>query len=227
MSESTSPAPEAPAFEAPVVNWKAHLELVSKHAENIGGSIDWLSTVYFGEAFIGEGNEMAHPTVLIGPMNGPVGHAACFAFANPQRSHTPMMAVVRPNVRAPIFTVVVNEVSMQKLDQAVLLGGPMQRALADVVRHCCHYGVLPRSVSTRQSIAIVFQGFIHPAATDVHKIYAWNYWAGVECIVRAITRTPSLETIEADTGEHPYSVCPMAKLPEGLKPLDLESKSSH
>lgn len=209
-------------FTPPPVDWKAH---VAKLQESIGDDTEFVIPEFlYGEAFIGDTNEMAHPTVLIGHVQGAVGMALANAFANPQRGHTPMLAVRSPNLATPIATLVVNEVTIGNLDQAVLVGGPLQRAAADAVTHCAKAGFFGEE-SNFNDLAIIFQGFIHPSAKDVHKIYAWNYWAMVECIVRALTYEPSLDAAANDEVPHPYCSCETAKFPEDLEPLTYETPS--
>ncbi len=215
---------DSPAFQRPTVDWKAHITTVRDHIAAIGNTIDY-TQVRYGESFLGNGAEveMAHPTVLIGPINGPVGQAACIAFANPQRGHTPMMALHQPNLRAGILTVVVNEVSIAGVAMAVHVGGALQRAAADAVLHCMQAGILPKDPSKARALAIVFQGFVHWEAKDTEKIYWWNYVAMVECIVRAFSWSPSYEEIVKLRAKHPYCDIETAEFPKDVEALSFGS----
>ena len=51
-----------------------------------------------GEALVGEGNEVAHVDLIIGEKNGPVGQAFASGLANLSIGHTPLLAVIRPNL---------------------------------------------------------------------------------------------------------------------------------
>ena len=55
-------------------------------------------TYLIGEALIGEGNEVAHIDLLIGDKNGPVGEAFASGLTNLSAGHTPLLAVIRPNL---------------------------------------------------------------------------------------------------------------------------------
>ena len=53
-----------------------------------------------GESLVGEGNEVAHIDLLIGPKDGPVGQAFAAALLNQKEGHTNLLAVVAPNLPA-------------------------------------------------------------------------------------------------------------------------------
>ena len=51
-----------------------------------------------GEALIGSGNELAHIDLVIGEKNGPVGSAFVENMTSLSIGHTPLLAVIRPNL---------------------------------------------------------------------------------------------------------------------------------
>ena len=54
-----------------------------------------------GEALVGDGNEVAHIDLLIGDKEGPIGQAFANALVNQVERHTPLFAVVAPNLMDP------------------------------------------------------------------------------------------------------------------------------
>ena len=51
-----------------------------------------------GEALIGEEPELAHIDLMIGDKEGPVGEAFASGLSTLSMGHTPLLAVVRPNL---------------------------------------------------------------------------------------------------------------------------------
>ena len=57
-----------------------------------------MKDILIGESLVGEGNEVAHIDLLIGPKNGPVGAAFANALVNQNQGHTALLAVLEPNL---------------------------------------------------------------------------------------------------------------------------------
>ena len=55
-------------------------------------------TYLIGEALVGEGDEVAHIDLLMGDKDGPVGEAFASGLTNLSMGHTPLLAVIRPNL---------------------------------------------------------------------------------------------------------------------------------
>ncbi|NQS73841.1 MAG: aldehyde-activating protein, partial [Methanoculleus sp.] len=53
-----------------------------------------------GEALVGEGPEVAHIDLVIGEKGSSVEQAFVAALASPARGHTPLLAVLTPNIPA-------------------------------------------------------------------------------------------------------------------------------
>lgn len=60
-----------------------------------------------GEALIGSAPELAHVDLLIGDKNGPVGQAFANGFSHLSQGHTPLLAVIRPNLLTKPATLIV------------------------------------------------------------------------------------------------------------------------
>jgi hypothetical protein len=70
-----------------------------------------------GEALIGEGNEVAHVDLLIGDKEGPVGTAFANGLTQLSMGHTPLLAVVRPNLIPKPATIIVPKVTVKGMAQ--------------------------------------------------------------------------------------------------------------
>src|SRR5437868_14666663 len=110
-------------------------------------------SMYIGEALVGEGNEVAHIDLLIGSKDGPVGTAFAIALANQSHGHSNLLAVITPNIVCKPATVLITKVTIKGADQAVLMFGPAQAAVARPVACRGAEGVVPRIAG--EELAIV------------------------------------------------------------------------
>jgi 5,6,7,8-tetrahydromethanopterin hydro-lyase len=163
------------------------------------------SSVMVGESLVGDGAEVAHIDLLIGPKDGPLGHAFAGALLNQKEGHTNLLAVVAPNLPAKPDTIIANKVTIKGATQAVQMFGPAQAAIARAVVDSVRDGVIPQNQV--DDLCVVVGVFIHWEATDDKKIYDWNYQATKESIARALSGEPSLQTVldgEA-AARHPFA----------------------
>jgi 5,6,7,8-tetrahydromethanopterin hydro-lyase len=162
-------------------------------------------TMRVGEALVGEGNEIAHIDLLIGSKNGPVGYAFANALANQSRGHTNLLAVLEPNLPCKPATVMITKFTMDSLDQAVLMFGPAQYAVAKAVADSVASGVIPADQA--DELVIVCGVFIHKAAKDKAKILEFNYEATKLSIERAMKNYPLADEVTAkkDSAKHPFA----------------------
>jgi 5,6,7,8-tetrahydromethanopterin hydro-lyase len=163
------------------------------------------SSVMVGESLVGDGNEVAHIDLLIGPKDGPLGQAFAGALLNQKEGHTNLLAVVAPNLPAKPDTIIANKVTIKGATQAVQMFGPAQAAVARAVVDSVREGVIPQDQV--DDLCVVAGVFIHWDATDDKKIYDWNYTAAKESIARALRGEPSVQEIldgEA-AARHPFA----------------------
>jgi 5,6,7,8-tetrahydromethanopterin hydro-lyase len=158
-----------------------------------------------GEALAGEGNEIAHIDLLIGPKSGPVGTAFATGLANQSEGHTNLLAVLTPNLLVKPATLLITKVTIKGMKQAVQMFGPAQYAVAKAVADCLADGTLPTAQA--DDLVIVCGVFIHPAADDNKKILDYNYEATKLAIKRAMKNQPSAAEVLAgkDTAKHPFA----------------------
>ena len=162
-------------------------------------------SMFIGESLVGDGNEIAHIDLLIGDKTGPVGVAFANALANQSHGHTNLLAVLEPNLLCKPATVLITKVTIKGLDQAVLMFGPAQAAVAKAVADSVSAGVIDKGQA--ENLVIVCGVFIHPQAKDKAKIYKFNYEATKESIARAMKGEPKIDTVLAkkDTANHPFA----------------------
>ncbi len=160
--------------------------------------------IRFGEALVGEGNEVAHIDLIIGDKDGPAGVGFAFGLAHQTHGHTKLYAVLTPNLPAKPFTLIVPKVTIENMKQAEQIFGPAQYAVAKAVVDSVAEGVIPKDIV--DDVVIIVGVFIHPAAKDSDKIYQYNYEAVKQAIKRAMEGEPRIDDILAqkDKVTHPF-----------------------
>ncbi len=163
------------------------------------------SSIMVGESLVGEGNEVAHIDLLIGPKDGPVGEAFAAALLNQKEGHTNLLAVIAPNLPAKPDTLMANKVTMKGATQAVQMFGPAQAAVARAVVDSVREGVIPEDQV--DDLCVIVGVFIHWEAADDKKIFDWNYQATKESIARALGGEPTIQEILDGEAEarHPFA----------------------
>ena len=164
-----------------------------------------MKDILIGESLIGDGNEIAHIDLLIGPKNGPVGVAFANALVNQNQGHTALLAVLEPNLIAKPATMMMNKVTIKGADQAVLMFGPAQAAVAKAVADSVADNIIPQAEA--ENLVVIVGVFIHWEAADKKKIYDYNFRATKEAIARAMKGEPSVKAVLAgkDKARHPFA----------------------
>ena len=116
-----------------------------------------------------------------------------------------MLAVLEPNLPAKPATLLVNKVTIKGADQAILMFGPAQAAVAKAVMDCVAEGTLPQELA--EELRIIVSVFIEWDAKDKKKVYEYNYSATKLAIERAVAKNPDVSEILAkkDFAKHPYA----------------------
>jgi len=146
-----------------------------------------------GEALIGDGAELAHIDLIVGDKEGPVGAAFANALSQLSAGHTPLLAVIRPNLLTKPATLVIPKVTLKNVDQVNEMFGPVQAAVAKAVADCLEEGVF-KEVDI-DKIVILASPFLHPEAKDYNKIYRYNYGAMKLALRRAFEQFPDAKTL--------------------------------
>ncbi|MCR5868681.1 MULTISPECIES: formaldehyde-activating enzyme [Aquincola] len=158
-----------------------------------------------GESLVGEGNEVAHIDLLIGPRGSPAEAAFANALTNNKDGFTSLLAVVAPNLLTKPATVMFNKVTIKGAKQAVQMFGPAQRGVAMAVADSVENGTIPADEADNLFICVGV--FIHWLAEDDKKIQDYNYQATKESIARAVAGTPTAAEVVSKKGSasHPFA----------------------
>ena len=164
-----------------------------------------INDVRVGESLVGEGNEVAHIDLIMGPRGSAVEAAFCNALTNNKDGFTSLLAVVAPNLATKPNTVLFNKVTIKGATQALQMFGPAQRAVAMAVADSVEDGTIPADEA--DDIFICVGVFIHWLAEDDRKIQDYNYQAVKESIERAVAGWPTAAEVVAQKGSsaHPFA----------------------
>ena len=163
-----------------------------------------MSSMYIGEALVGEGNEIAHIDLIIGSKDGPAGVAFANALARQSEGHSNLLAVLEPNLAVKPSTVIVTKVTIKGAKQAVQMFGPAQAAVAKAVADAVAEGIIPKDQC--EDLVITCGVFIHWDAEDNKKIYDYNYEATKQSLANAMQGKPTADEMLAkkDAAAHPF-----------------------
>ena len=164
-----------------------------------------INKVLIGESLVGDGNEVAHIDLIIGPRGSAAESAFVNALTNNKDGFTSLLAVVTPNLLAKPNTILFNKVTIKDARQAVQMFGPAQYAVAKAVVDSVAEGVIPEDEADDLFISVGV--FIHWEAADDAKIQQYNYQATKEALARAVNGQPTLKEVIAGaaSAKHPFA----------------------
>jgi 5,6,7,8-tetrahydromethanopterin hydro-lyase len=147
-----------------------------------------------GESLVGEGNEVAHIDLIMGPRGSAAESAFAHALTNNKDGFTTLLAAVAPNLLCKPPTILFNKVTIKGAKQAVQMFGPAQHAVAKAVADSVAEGVIPQDEADNLFICD-------------KKIQDYNYRATKEAIARAVNGEPKVSEVVAkrDQVKHPFA----------------------
>jgi 5,6,7,8-tetrahydromethanopterin hydro-lyase len=164
-----------------------------------------INKVLVGESLVGDGYEVAHIDLIMGPRGSAAETAFANALVNNKDGFSTLLAVVAPNLAVKPNTILFNKVTIKNGKQATQMFGPAQRGVAMAVADSVEDGTIPADEA--DDIFISVGVFIHWHAADDAKIQDFNYAATREAIKRAVDGWPTAAEVVAKKGlsEHPYA----------------------
>jgi 5,6,7,8-tetrahydromethanopterin hydro-lyase len=164
-----------------------------------------INKLLIGESLVGDGNEIAHIDLIMGPRGSSAETAFANALVNNKDGFSTLLAVVAPNLAVKPNTILFNKVTIKNGKQAVQMFGPAQRGVALAVADSVEDGTIPADEA--DDIFICVGVFIHWLAEDDAKIQDFNYKATREAIKRAVDGTPTAAQVVAQKGsiKHPFA----------------------
>ncbi len=118
-----------------------------------------INKVMVGEALVGDGNEVAHIDLIIGPRGSPAETAFCNGLINNKHGFTSLLAVIAPNLPCKPNTLMFNKVTINDARQAVQMFGPAQHGVAKAVQDAVAEGIIPADEA--DDVYVLVGVFIH------------------------------------------------------------------
>jgi 5,6,7,8-tetrahydromethanopterin hydro-lyase len=191
--------------ETPAAAARRPAQPLQRHPVSAAPAGKRIDRVLVGESLVGDGNEVAHVDLIMGPRGSAAEKAFANALSNNKDGFTTLLAVVAPNLLCKPNTVMFNKVTIKGAKQAVQMFGPAQRAVAMAVADCVEDGTIPAGEANDTFICVGV--FIHWEAADDKKIQDFNYEATKQAIKRAVAGEPKAAEVVAKKGAmlHPFA----------------------
>jgi formaldehyde-activating enzyme len=120
-----------------------------------------------GEALV-EGDKdylCAEPEIVIGELEGPVGHALAQLIGDQVKGHSRVFAILNSDVQVRPATVMVSKVTVKDPRYTNILMGTVQAAIANGVLDAVRAGDLPRAKVN--DLGIIYSVWLDPAVLSV------------------------------------------------------------
>ena len=120
-----------------------------------------------GEALV-EGDKdylCAEPEVVIGELDGPVGHALANLIGDQVKGHSRVFAILNSDVQVKPATVMVSKVTVKDARYTGILMGTVQAGIAHGVLDAVRAGDIPREKAN--DLGIIYSVWLDPVILDV------------------------------------------------------------
>ncbi|WP_435017545.1 formaldehyde-activating enzyme [Tundrisphaera sp. TA3] len=168
-------------------------------------------TLRTGEALV-EGAEdymAAEPEVVIGELDGPVGHALAQLIGDQVKGHTKVFAILNSDVQVRPATVVVSKVTVKDPRYTNILMGTIQAAIANGVLDAVRAGDLPKD--RVNDLGIIYSAWLDPSVIEVESVdhaalFAVHREATAKVIRKAMRNEPTIDWLleHQDEVQHYY-----------------------
>ena len=162
-----------------------------------------------GEALV-EGAEdhlCAEPEVVIGELDGPVGHALANLVGDQVKGHSRVFAILNSDVQVRPATVMVSKVTVKDAKYTNILMGTVHAAVANGVLDAVRAGDIPRDKVN--DLGIIYSVWLDPSVTKVenldHKaLFDVHREATAKVIRKALRNEPTIDWLleNQDKVEH-------------------------
>lgn len=162
-----------------------------------------------GEALV-EGDKdylCAEPEVVIGELDGPVGHALAQLIGDQVKGHTRVFAILNSDVQVRPATVMVSKVTVSDPRYTNILMGSVQAGIAHGVLDAVRAGDIPKSKVN--DLGIIYSVWLDPAVlkaetVDHAGLFQVNREATAKVIRKAMKGEPTIKWLLAnqDKVEH-------------------------
>lgn len=151
----------------------------------------------------------AEPEVVIGELDGPVGHAFATLLGDQVKGHTKVFAILNSDVQVRPATLMVSKVTVKDARYTNILMGTVQAAIANGVLDAVRAGDIPKEKAN--DLGIIYSVWLDPSILDVPTgevdhaaLFAIHREATAKVIRKAMRHEPSIDWLleNQDKVEH-------------------------
>jgi formaldehyde-activating enzyme len=150
-----------------------------------------------GEALVEaeQGWSAAEPEVVIGELDGPVGHAMANLLGNQVQGHSRVFAILDCDVQVRPATLMVSKVTVTSTRYTNVLMGTVQAAIANGVLDAVRNGDIPKSKVN--DLGIIVSVWLDPAVLkekiDYQVLFETHRAATAKAIAKAMNHEPGID----------------------------------
>ena len=150
-----------------------------------------------GEALVEaeQGWSAAEPEVVIGELDGPVGHAMANLLGNQVQGHSRVFAILDCDIQVRPATLMVSKVTVTSTRYTNVLMGTVQAAIANGVLDAVRNGDIPKSKVN--DLGIIVSVWLDPAVLtekiDYQVLFETHRAATAKAIAKAMNHEPGID----------------------------------
>ena len=138
----------------------------------------------------------AEPEIVIGELDGPVGHALANLIGDQVKGHSRVFAILSSDVQVRPATVMVSKVTVKSGKYTNILMGTVQAAIANGVLDAVRAGDIPKDKVN--DLGIIYSVWLDPSVTEVddldHKaLFDVHREATAKVIKKAMHNEPTID----------------------------------
>jgi 5,6,7,8-tetrahydromethanopterin hydro-lyase len=140
----------------------------------------------------------AEPEVVIGELDGPVGHALAQLIGDQVKGHTKVFAILNSDVQIRPTTIMVSKVTVREPRYTNILMGTVQAAIANGVLDAVRAGDIPKK--RVNDLGIIYSVWLDPSVLQVPQgkvdhaaLFTVHREATVKVIRKAMNNEPDID----------------------------------
>ena len=155
-----------------------------------------------GEALVEAkpGWSAAEPEVVIGELDGPVGHAIAHLLGDQILGHSRVFAILNCDVQVRPVTLMVSKVTVKSTEYTNILMGTVQAAIANGVLDSVRAGDIPKAKAN--DLGVIVSVWLDPAVltepVDFNVLFKTYREATAKAIHKAMHHEPSIDWLLAN-----------------------------
>jgi 5,6,7,8-tetrahydromethanopterin hydro-lyase len=145
----------------------------------------------------------AEPEIVIGELDGPVGHALAQLIGDQVKGHTKVFAILNSDVQVRPVTIMVSKVTVRDPRYTNILMGTVQAGIANGVLDAVRSGDIPKEKAN--DLGIIYSVWLDPAVLAVPQgkvdhaaLFQVHREATAKVIRKAMRHEPSIDWLLAN-----------------------------